>query len=366
MKRKLLFLFVALLVASQIAVAYADNTWGHDAPDWDFHNVKGAWDSVSLVESNPINLNVSGDNRGEFSDAWYPAINNFSAFEMAINITKHEAWLGGTHGMSQIFPSFSDYKQTIISLQVARAFVGGFRINVTLYSALSWFGLSSENSLFYGPSTNIKREMPDFMRLSLVRTGNLSATVYWEFDAGGQTTLPNGTTVPFATYAYNSTVDLTSYSYDWEGNPADNFWSSSTVISVDVHHEGRGTSQISLLGNAYVNGALPWVVKYSINANAVLGGVVSWIQGIFDFIGGGWAFFAALIMLVGGFARGFIPLLPFMFMFWAIDAVITSAKSGSIKPIGSFVMTIYDFLIKLWETMIHFGQLIWDAITFWN
>jgi hypothetical protein len=119
-------------------------------------------------------------------------------------------------------------------------------------------------------------------------------------------------------------------------------------------HEGSGEFQVAY-GDVYVGA----ITGLSDQTPPALGNPFQWIPDGFNFV-------YSLVVMVGAFAQGFLPILPFIFLFYALDVIISAVKAGNVKLIGDFALKIWDFAITLWDTLVHFGQLIWDAITFWT
>lgn len=74
----------------------------------------------------------------------------------------------------------------------------------------------------------------------------------------------------------------------------------------------------------------------------------------------------SLIMVVGSIVTPFLPMLPMIFLLYILDVAVTSVQIGSVQPVGNFVRTLWEFLLKIWDVLVRIGQLIWDAITFWT
>lgn len=61
-----------------------------------------------------------------------------------------------------------------------------------------------------------------------------------------------------------------------------------------------------------------------------------------------------------------LPLFPFFVLFWFIDALTTSIYEGSFEPVGYVMITIYDFIRGVVQTIANILSTIWDYITFWS
>jgi hypothetical protein len=92
----------------------------------------------------------------------------------------------------------------------------------------------------------------------------------------------------------------------------------------------------------------------------------STINNPFQWVTDAFNFLHQIALIVGNFMGYFLPILPFLFLFYLLDVIITSVQVGSIQPIGKFALILWDFLLKIWDVLVKIGQLIWDAITFWT
>jgi len=83
-------------------------------------------------------------------------------------------------------------------------------------------------------------------------------------------------------------------------------------------------------------------------------------------VAGQWAsFFLDIIVVLGHSALQFLPIFPIIFLFWLLDATITSVVTGDFRIIGDAVMTIYNTLRGVVQAIINFAQAIWNVIKFW-
>ena len=86
----------------------------------------------------------------------------------------------------------------------------------------------------------------------------------------------------------------------------------------------------------------------------------------FQWVIDGFNFVHQLVLIVGNFMGYFLPILPFILLFYVIDVAITSVQVGSVQPVGKFALMAWEFLLKIWDVLVRIGQLIWDVITFWT
>jgi len=145
---------------------------------------------------------------------------------------------------------------------------------------------------------------------------------------------------PQNTYeAYNETFTVSA-----------NFWDDLDAY-LYVGHEGNGALDVELGDLVYSD----YLSGYELHrANP--------IQWIWD----GLNFLFSLISVLSGIVGSFLPVLPLILVFYAIDVVITSVMIGSVQPIGNFAKKIIEWLQTIWGYLVEFGKLIWDAVTFWT
>lgn len=86
----------------------------------------------------------------------------------------------------------------------------------------------------------------------------------------------------------------------------------------------------------------------------------------FSWLRNGLTMLYSLLLSVGGIVQSFLPMLPMIFLLYIIDVAVTSAQTGSVQPVGDFVRTLWEFLLKIWYVLARIAQVIWDAITFWT
>ncbi|MGF3573547.1 MAG: hypothetical protein ACQXXG_09045 [Candidatus Bathyarchaeia archaeon] len=129
---------------------------------------------------------------------------------------------------------------------------------------------------------------------------------------------------------------------------------SNPIFNLYVGHDGSGEF-VCNFADPYID----YMSELETQAPSTVGNPFQWVTDAFNFL-------HELALIVGSFMGYFLPILPFLFIFYALDVVITSVQVGSVQPIGKFALMIWDFLLKIWDVLVKLGQLIWDAITFWT
>lgn len=77
-----------------------------------------------------------------------------------------------------------------------------------------------------------------------------------------------------------------------------------------------------------------------------------------------WLFVVLDVVWVG--VSSALPFLPFILVFWLLDAIGTSLYYGDLHPIGNCIMVMYEFARGVIQTIVNVAETVWDAITFWS
>ncbi len=90
------------------------------------------------------------------------------------------------------------------------------------------------------------------------------------------------------------------------------------------------------------------------------------LSDIYNFLTGAFNFIIGIAQIIISILVQITPYLPFIALLYIIDLGITSFQKGSIQPVGAAFQQVFDIVVKVYDTVIHLGQLVWDAITFWS
>ncbi len=347
-KISILTVLVILLVAS-VNLVYAGN--------WTSPTLTGTWGTLDPE----IGFNGSGDNTGQLTTYWdsdsgvagTQAVENCSGF-----------WLNMTVldlGADPVDIWDWETKEIIVSLNLLSAWglTGSYQQNVTLFSKKSVDEDTNQTQLITGTHRiDIKTFPAQFqIYLSKVDATHMDVDVAY-FDHGGTTTFPNGTVMEGFYVHMNYTQEVNS-----------EFFENDMVIALSVSHVGNGHFRFFALGEAYQNGATPNKIEGFDASKAVTDwtkGVTDWFNDVKDFLVGGFSFIVGIVKLLLSFAIAITPYLPFIALLYLIDLVITSFQKGSLQPIGYAFSKAWEMIVQAYDTIVHFGELIWDAITFWT
>ena len=152
-------------------------------------------------------------------------------------------------------------------------------------------------------------------------------------------------------------------------------------LTLIIEHEGCGVFKGGLSDTIYIeeeswnptipSGKIKWVTSNwfwdfvdgtkRFLSKTLPGYVMNYIN-----VAGQWAnFFLELIVLIGYSALQFLPFFPIIFLFWLLDAGLTSIVTGDFRIVGDAVMTIYNTLRGIVQAIINIGETIWSIIKFW-
>ena len=325
-------LLCALALAPCVSTGHAYFEQVEDYP-------RGYWTSSSASD-----LRAAGDNSGQQGFWWLPQLFNFNGFEL--DITVHD------FGADLRPWSFSDYKEVRVDITVASALISSVSSSVRFYEQKSWFGAAVTREVqFMGDKRNNINPMPYHFRIYFLRYNETALRIVYLWDNAGVRDAETG--------------ELVMVKLEEIIPVSDGFFDQGIVIGIGVYHEGSGHFRLSLAGEDYVNGESPVFPPY-LDLNRVAETGVDWIRDLYNFIAGGVAFLIGGIQFFAALIGQWLPVLPVLFLLYTIDVVVTSAQVGSVQPVGRFVMTLYEFLLKIWDVLARIAQVIWDAITFWT
>jgi hypothetical protein len=189
--------------------------------------------------------------------------------------------------------------------------------------------------------------------------------------------MPNSTRVTVEFYkdkGINGVTQLQSVTYTV---PAD--WSSYVDITMIVDHDGAGRFTGSF-SDAIKTGSyspdLPtdydkpagenFFYRFMSGIARELGKILpTWlVDDISMFIGWTGPFLSLLSVFAAGISAA-LPFAPLIFLFYLLDAGITSVYQGSFTPIGQFVTTLYHLFAAFAQVLVTIAHAIYSFIHFW-
>lgn len=154
-------------------------------------------------------------------------------------------------------------------------------------------------------------------------------------------------------------------------------WFSNVTVTLELYHVGHGSFKGEMVDVVYEGSYSPdippteEVAGYGIwdFINDLTGiatnNLPSWLRGWITQFGGWFDVFLQLATMLWSWFLGLLPLLPFIVLFWGLDAVFASCHSGSIQPLGYFVSTIIGLVRGAIDTIVGISHAIYDFIHFW-
>ena len=325
--------------------------------DWSQVSIEGDWSVCERTHWEQNDVEVS-----EGTARWEISIQNFSGYKAIINFTELY-----TRRLEWWWESAAKYVDIYFK----------FRSNLTGNYITIWVGFKDYQyrwGLFGGRKVGVLCEWNGTLDGYYITDYNLNPSyveVYLTFNGTKNILITAFLYEPSKTEPYL----LMKYDYDILENE---FW--NITLTQTVKHRECGFFKGFLYDQIYGNWETPslpesallpyyeanpiWqfvdAVKYTFGT-VLPGAVMNLIN-----LAGSWAsFFTDLIVLVGQSAIQFFPFFPLIFLFWLLDAIITSVYVGNLQPVGNAVMTIYNTLRGVVSAIVSIAETIWSIIKFW-
>lgn len=284
------------------------------------------------------------DGAGSTGRLWSPALANFSAFQYNITVANFTASLP--------FLWFTDSESVTFDLTVTSAlFYGSFDFKYTLYSAYSWFGAASERRL-YVEGGNYSYDMPNQFSLYVVKLNASFCMLkigFWYngvFDGAGDP----------APIWHETTFNATSI------NPT--FFNNEVVLALQVSYQGCGSFDVYVHGTGYVNGALP-TYQSGVDADKVVDIINNnWFTDLLKTLSMVGGFFSAVLGAVVKAFASIVPVLPYVFLVYLLDAAITSIATSSFTPLGAFFGALFGYAYQSGMILVGLAQAVASALPF--
>jgi hypothetical protein len=220
-----------------------------------------------------------------------------------------------------------------------------FKINATSWQDITeWQGWDAEFDNVWTP----KSKLEFFVNYS-PSTGRVEITLFnygdLKNDVPLKMTIPNvGGARPDADYVghtekFNITLRVWHY-----GNGNLEAYYNDSFEEYPAYPQGRTLSQEGLQAIAQI----PYV-----------GGFFAVLLQFMNFI------FAMITGTLVAFVRYGLPIMPYILIFWLLDAMITSVYVGDIQPIGEFFMTVFNFMRAIIQTIANIISGLVDAVKWW-
>ena len=348
LKRKLLFSIFFMLFIFSIPLAYA--SWYQD-------NIDGDWSYCTRSEFAYLSGGFSegsvqwhSDNVSDFQG--YIGTINFSLFE-----SQRSSWYALTTYKDVIFDWYFEGNGSSLYIRV------GFQ---------HWqnnFGLTSGLCINYAWATDNKTAFDN----------NLWISTYTEdYDLGTNVKLYvylNNSKLHAELYNYRSDLSKPE-KYELWNNEVNSNWGSQVYVVFGISHYnwGRFHGYYSDVFQAVTE--LPesasWTEEQGADfwrlINDFKQNVLNFGNRIWQYINQMWSWFYFLyniLAIVWNAVTLSIQFLPFIILFWFLDAIMTSVNEGDLHPIGKVFMTIYTFTASLISAIINILHTIYDVVHFW-
>jgi len=325
------------------SILFISNVYG-----WVLITQTGFWKDVSLT-----NWHKQGWNEGYIE--WQQNLTDFNGFWIYIETLKWENWHEWYQfGILSIGETTNDFW---VKIKITTE-NGTLWVVTNFHGKTAYFGLISELHDYVGASINATDwdevtlhhpnfEGYDFFKVQAWNPPNVQifilnedgqAKVYWFFDIPDQENKYAYIQTFNQTLGVNATVTLI-YQHGGQGETQGTITQSFTLPSFPLYEmKGKGTGPLGIFN--WLTAATDW---------GVIGSTI-----------------LACLLIFATFVKLSIPLLGIFAFFWIIDCISSAVTHGEPRIIGDMVMTIYDFVRGLWQTLVNMLSALWDVITFWS
>lgn len=338
--------------------------WAHfsaiDLPpsssNWTLTGSSGTWDTVD----NSISLQTHGDNTGRanFTDIRAP-FTEFNATNKGIQMYCNVTVIGDRmqwywiNGVKRFYFALQLHSETT-GENVYAMFYIAHEQGIIIKTSEATFGVARKN--IGKPFLNIG-ETADTINgtyaFQMLRTSATEVTVNYGIgaDLGNSNFDPSDPNSPWygGLIVYNENFTV-----------SDGFWNSVTV-TLFTGQDGAGLLDATI-PSLYAGTITPFHNQLPAAMLPIMNPFNQIINAVWGFFG----FIYSLVTMIVAFVGPFLPVLPIFLIMWALDVVITAVNTGNLSLIGDWLLKFFDFARVLWDTIINFGQLVWDAITFWS
>jgi len=353
MKRNFLLLIFPILFLFSVIPVYADWTQVSKSGDWSVCE-RTHWEQTDIEDSQGV-------------ASWQTTIENFTGYYAKIDIYEIATYkLAWWH--------FAYWKYLYLTWDFTSDLSNTITVTIRIGAQASWWGL------LYGTSV-------------LVSEIKWNGESFGEINPGKEGVYPPRF-VEFYLWADKENSTVTGKVYFWipeNSNPyllgsfeheitSDEFY-NSTLIDFQVRHEGSGIFNAEMKDTIKTQGEWGYTFPTPIEETPAFNQIWNnfwytvgewfgkalpgWAQNFIATLRGYADFFISLIVLIGQSALQFFPFFPLIFLFWLLDAIITSVAEGNLQPVGNAVMTIYNTLRGIVGVIANIAETLWSIIKFW-
>ena len=300
-----------------------------------------------------------GDNSGEAE--WVINIANFTRYDadfrpLKIDTYRSEWW----H-----FNSWKDLRIYIEVSDVNKTFCINAQIN--LVAEIQWWGLYYNRQYYvYLFGVNKTCDTSKVFSLEYYPTTYITLNLFYNASQNrlyGYIYHVTDTQRKWVTILYDEHLE--------DGVEVPSGWGQNVTIKIRVQHNGKGDVKAEMVDTVNPPGPPPsfpgteeliahdiwnWITQIS-------GTFAPWIKGILNMF----AIVTMMLATVIGVFWHFAGFIPFIILFWFLDAALTSIHEGNLYPLGNVFMTLYDFVRAVIQTIITILHYIYNvACSVWD
>lgn len=347
---------------------------GSSSGNWSLTSADGIWD-----EWNRTSWHVWNQNDQQYGNMTYQRfINDFQGYHTTINFTDFTMgkgawwWLdsekrfyfalqlqGSSNFCLRFWVRFSEGTNTWGILRDRMVWAGAYA-NFSDHSGVYYAGLEYEN--IFNQPVNAKgtyfdtwNGMSNYLDLYVWKGSN--NTVKYQINmVKASESLP---------------VRLVSGQFD--NIPAT--WFNTVGVSEYFKHEGLGSIRGGMTdsfdtsgfnGEATDKRSIDFWSQLTHDFYSIASSVLpKWLTDYISQFASWGGYILGFLSIVWGIITSVAPYLPFILLFWLLDAALTSVNQGSFTPLGICIMTIYDWGTQLIHVLVAIGNAIYSFIKFW-
>lgn len=312
---------------------------------WSTLGVDGTWTSSDM----PV-LSGSGANegRGNYTFGGLPVLANGDGYYLN--------WTFTIEGLRQEWYWLAGVKRFYFALDFESA---------TGEDVYAWFYVAHEVGIFMNTSemlvgnehVNLARpfvisfpscDVTDVLvQIQLVRVSDTVACVNYAFPLSGDN--------PITQEALEGAYVKHSENY----TVSSGFWASVTAYGF-AGHDGSGSFSVDFGDVLTYEDIVPFNDTSFPNVPSNI------FTDIYNSLVGGAGFVIAFLAMLWGYLGQFWAFVPLFVVFYFVDVASTSIRERSLQPVGYLATQVWHVVMSAWNSVIHLGELVWDAITFWT
>jgi hypothetical protein len=135
---------------------------------------------------------------------------------------------------------------------------------------------------------------------------------------------------------------------------ASGFWTNPSAY-LYIGHDGVGHFNVSFEESVGTLDSLSTGIDT--NESSPWGDFLNFATSVFSFAS---SLFGMLVAIVSAL----MPVLPWFFVAYLADAVLTSISESSVQPVGKFFSTLFDMLVQVGQLVYGFAQAVAEALPF--